>query len=224
MADDAVTPTREIVTRAEALAAGLKYYFTGKPCPRGHVDTRHVGGGCVPCERERVRLQNGKSYRENAEYRKKAIADSRDRYAKIQADPNRVKVKNDSEKKRYRKRLSDPEYALEAREKWRIGKRNYTEKYPEATKALTQKRRSRMLGADGHHKPSDIARIIKQQKHKCAYCRACLKGGYHIDHIMPLALGGSNWPSNLQGLCAPCNLSKGAKHPIDFAQEKGRLL
>ena len=41
---------------------------------------------------------------------------------------------------------------------------------------------------------------------------------------MPLALGGKHEDENLQLLCATCNLSKGAKHPIAFMQSKGRLL
>jgi len=30
--------TEDVVTRKEAIAKGLKYYFTGKPCKHGHVD------------------------------------------------------------------------------------------------------------------------------------------------------------------------------------------
>jgi hypothetical protein len=40
----------EIITRAEAKAKGLKRYFTGKPCKRGHVSERRVGGNCVDCD------------------------------------------------------------------------------------------------------------------------------------------------------------------------------
>jgi hypothetical protein len=32
--------------------------------------------------------------------------------------------------------------------------------------------------------------------------------GLHIDHVRPVSLGGSDDPSNLQLLCARCNLSK----------------
>lgn len=36
-------------TRAEAMAIGAKYYFTGKPCIRGHVMKRMTKGGCLGC-------------------------------------------------------------------------------------------------------------------------------------------------------------------------------
>jgi 5-methylcytosine-specific restriction endonuclease McrA len=41
---------------------------------------------------------------------------------------------------------------------------------------------------------------------------------------MPLKAGGTNDILNIQLLCKPCNLSKGAKHPIDFMQQRGFLL
>jgi 5-methylcytosine-specific restriction endonuclease McrA len=41
---------------------------------------------------------------------------------------------------------------------------------------------------------------------------------------MPLARGGSNWISNIALACPTCNKRKGAKHPIDWAQQNGRLL
>ena len=38
-------------TRAQAKAAGARYYFTGKPCKQGHVALRKTKGACVECER-----------------------------------------------------------------------------------------------------------------------------------------------------------------------------
>ena len=37
-------------TRVAARALGLKHYFTGKPCSRGHVAARHITGTCVECQ------------------------------------------------------------------------------------------------------------------------------------------------------------------------------
>ena len=45
-----------------------------------------------------------------------------------------------------------------------------------------------------------------------------------IDHIVPLAKGGSDGPENIQLLCAHCNRRKSAKDPIVFMQENGFLL
>lgn len=42
----------KIIQRQEARALGLKRYFTGKPCKRGHVTFREVArGNCVECNR-----------------------------------------------------------------------------------------------------------------------------------------------------------------------------
>ena len=37
----------------------------------------------------------------------------------------------------------------------------------------------------------------------------------HIDHIHPIAAGGTNAPDNLQLLCARCNSRKGAR-PFEY--------
>ena len=36
-------------TRAEAKAAGAKYYFTGEPCKHGHIAPRKTKGACLEC-------------------------------------------------------------------------------------------------------------------------------------------------------------------------------
>ena len=84
-------------------------------------------------------------------------------------------------------------------------------------------RRSRILCASGRHTISDIKNIYALQRGRCACCMKKLNK-YHVDHRMPLARGGSNDRLNLQLLCPECNLSKNAKHPIDFMQERGFLL
>jgi 5-methylcytosine-specific restriction endonuclease McrA len=89
------------------------------------------------------------------------------------------------------------------------------------------KRRARENEASGSFTKGDILNLFKMQKGKCAYFKTCgqkLGDKYHIDHIVPLTKGGSNWPRNLQLTCIRCNCSKGWKDPIDFAQQMGSLL
>lgn len=59
--------------------------------------------------------------------------------------------------------------------------------------------------------------VFHRDKGRCQGCQVdlsgvlLLEGRIHIDHIMPLAKGGSNDPTNLQVLCRKCNLKKGQK-------------
>lgn len=69
-----------------------------------------------------------------------------------------------------------------------------------------------------------VAKIRAAQKDRCAICRIGLAGGGHLDHIQPISKGGPHLPGNLQFLCAPCNVRKHAKDPLDFMRELGRLL
>lgn len=70
-----------------------------------------------------------------------------------------------------------------------------------------------------------LAELRRKQRGKCAVCRASLdRAGQHVDHITPIARGGTNHTSNLQLLCPRCNTSKGAKDPLVFMQARGFLL
>jgi 5-methylcytosine-specific restriction endonuclease McrA len=51
-----------------------------------------------------------------------------------------------------------------------------------------------------------------------------LGDNYHLDHITPITLGGSNTDDNMQLLRQRCNNQKYNKHPIDFMQSRGFLL
>lgn len=45
----------EIISRKDAIARGLKRYFTGKPCKHGHLSERYVPGDCIACNRQRTK-------------------------------------------------------------------------------------------------------------------------------------------------------------------------
>jgi phage terminase small subunit len=51
----------EIISRAKAEAAGLVRFFTGKPCPRGHISERLVSNRqCITCGRIKNRQRDKK--------------------------------------------------------------------------------------------------------------------------------------------------------------------
>jgi 5-methylcytosine-specific restriction endonuclease McrA len=85
-----------------------------------------------------------------------------------------------------------------------------------------QKHRRR--GAAGSFTKKDVDFLMKSQRGKCVSCFTSLLKGKHIDHIRPIARGGTNDPKNLQLLCPDCNRKKGAKDPVDFMQSCGFLL
>jgi len=85
-------------------------------------------------------------------------------------------------------------------------------------------RRARERDSVGSYSLLELNNLASKQKGFCANCRIVLGANFHRDHITPLALGGSNDIHNIQLLCSPCNLSKGAKDPLDWAKLHGRLI
>lgn len=67
-----------IITRAEARALGLPRYFTGKPCPKGHLSERYTSSTqCRACSIERAtRWQQDNPERYVARMRKWAAANA----------------------------------------------------------------------------------------------------------------------------------------------------
>lgn len=90
--------------------------------------------------------------------------------------------------------------------------------------AWSHNRRARNLGVAGEISHQSIDRLYDLQRGKCPCCGLPLGDNYHLDHIMPLALGGTNTDDNIQLLRQECNNQKRAKHPIDFMQRRGFLL
>jgi len=101
---------------------------------------------------------------------------------------------------------------------------NWSKEHPERVAAKNRNRRARKKLSTGTHTESDIQNLFTLQNKKCAVCNKLIVNGYHVDHVIALANGGSNDKSNLQLLCAYCNLSKGTKDPIDFMRSRGKLL
>lgn len=221
-------------SRAEAVEKGLKFYFTGKPCR----DSKHVArrkastGRCVECDKaadkrsyekhKKSRIAKAKAWKgRNKEKVREYCLNRYHNNPKVQAQNAEWRERNQDKVRASRKK-----WEKNNTEKSRIAKKEYAARNPEKVQSNVRRRRARLRRSDGSHTADDVAYILKRQQYKCAECGCSVKkrDSRQVDHIMPLILGGSNNPSNLQVLCSTCNKKKGGKHPIDFANERGRLV
>lgn len=201
------------MTRSEAHAAGLPYYDEGRRlCPNKHEPTKRwvSTGKCFWCARDYERL------------RRQADAPARTAKTKEWRKLNPDKVKAGNAKR-------DPIMLAAYAQRWRT---ENAEKYAASIanrdklllRATASRRRARKLQNGGSYTKADVLELLRRQKHRCVYCRGSLKPKFHVDHITPLARGGSNDRHNIQLLCPSCNHRKHAKHPITFARSFGLLL
>lgn len=172
------------MTRKEALAAGMKVYFTGKPCPKGHVAMRRVSGACCECSRL-GRIAYGK------------------------ANPEKVKLwkANDQKRNRAAANARNRRYAETHREYLRAKNAAYQKANPAKGAATTM----RYLTAKRKQCPAwaDHAKIQKVYD-LCARFRS-LGCDFHVDHVIPLQgknVCGLHVHNNLQIIEAQANRSK----------------
>lgn len=180
-------------------------------------------------ERELVRGREGKRRRYHeqkpgARTREQIIAD-RDarRTAKAAARESRLAALASDREAR---RLASAERARERGRAWRAAN---PDRYRDLIRGWKKRNRPK-VNADRRSREirkrtEIVADLTKLQRGRCAYCRVRLVPGVrHVDHIQPRARGGANVRRNLQLACAECNVAKGARDPIAFAQSLGRLL
>lgn len=181
-----------VVSTSEARLLGLNRYFTGEPCPSGHLSPRMIHNGvCCAC---------AEAKRADAQLRRELAALVRKERRVLRAA-----------------RVPDPEKLKEY-------KRQYYLRNKEAYLARGHRRRVLIGRSPGHFTSDDVARVKVQQRNKCGACRQPLKK-YHVDHVVPLARGGTNEARNIQLLCPSCNCRKHARDPIEFMRSTfGRLL
>ena len=67
--------------------------------------------------------------------------------------------------------------------------------------------------------------LFLMRKGLCAACAQKIDAGkaWDIDHILPLALGGTNAPDNLQILCRPCHRTKTTHSDVPRIAKTKRL-
>jgi hypothetical protein len=102
-----------LISRANANIQGLKFYFTGKPCPQGHISERRViSFGCMQCERDKIGQPDVLAKMRRAHQRRRSIPEgltlirqgnksARERY---KSKPDKLAICRAATRANYRKR------------------------------------------------------------------------------------------------------------------------
>jgi 5-methylcytosine-specific restriction endonuclease McrA len=128
-------------------------------------------------------------------------------------------------------RKANPEKVRARKAKWnksnfeevKVRRSAWNNANPEALRIYGHNKRAGQRENGGKLSKGLPEKLLTLQRGKCACCKIKLDK-YHLDHMMPLALGGANSDENIQLLCPPCNMQKHTKHPIDFMQQRGFLI
>lgn len=182
---------------------------------------------CKACNRAYVQANKASVYAKNQAYRegvKEQIAVTNKHWY----EKNRERILL-NKRGYYERRREDilEKMALQYREhqdkirqrrlEWRNANRDTVAHWNRLTKA--QRR-----GAEGTHTKAEARALLERQEYCCANCEAnLLLIEPHLDHFVPLILGGTNYVSNLQWLCATCNLTKGGKDPYVWLSQQKKL-
>lgn len=109
-------------------------------------------------------------------------------------------------------------WAAANREKYRANQARYSATHPDIRAANKHRRRAREKLAPGRWTAKDAVVL------RSILGTACLAQGDHggpmsWDHVVPLARGGSNRPTNLQPLCRSHNSRKSCFFSTDYRTE-----
>ena len=108
-------------------------------------------------------------------------------------------------------------YREENKETIREWKKKYFLTNPYAKKTQKHRRRARQKNASGYSTKEQIQARFDYHGNKCYYCGDS-SSRLEIEHRIPLARGGSNWPANIVPACNHCNNKKHTKTEREFKE------
>lgn len=187
----------EVITIAEARERGLRFYFTGKQCVRGHISHRYVDARkCSQCaveDSKAAQLKNPDISKRFYEKNKQRILEKKRTY-----------------KAKWYKKNKDrllPKIVAYSKE-WRL-------QNPEKHAARQARRRAVKLQATPPWLNDEHQKAILLEYELAKWCSDVIGVRYDVDHIVPLKgnlVCGLHVPWNLQVILASDNRSKGNKY------------
>lgn len=176
----------KIISRAEAKIQGLKHYFTGKPCKRGHVAERRARNGmCAECNREQSR-----NFRAEPEFRER---------------------EREHDRKYQRKRREDPEF----REYRREYDREYVKNNRALSNANRAKRKAAKLRRTPAWADLDLIEVFYATAREMTEATGIPHEVDHVVPLRGKNVSGLHVATNLQILTKSENCSKGNKYDGD---------
>lgn len=230
-----------LIARKEAVEKGLKFYFTGEPCKRGHVAKRYTAKSyCLECSRlsavesqnknpEKKRKNQSRYHEKNKEKIKQKYHDNKKEYSerskkyykenkckiiskvKDYADKNRDKI-NERSRRYYKENKNTEKFKVKAAASNSI--RNVMDAIRKDNKDKVKGEKSK-VNFDVSEFKTRIESLFVDGMSWGNY------GEWHIDHIKPVIafinegvfdVNTINSIENLQPLRAKDNLSKGGKY------------
>ena len=179
--------------RKEAQKLGIKYYFTGQPCIRGHIALRKTKGSCLECMKEDWVIDNKKRSEKPKSEASKAAG-------KRYYEKNKEVVKA-------RANARPPEEKQRNRNK-------HKEKNPDLYKALVSVRKRRHRQATPKWITAEQKLAMRQLYLQAMKLTKLTGERYVVDHRVPLisdVVCGLHVPWNLRVITQEENLRKSNK-------------
>lgn len=196
-----------------------------------HVDGRKCCSQCLqwyPATPEYFNRRRRSSDGLRSECRRCQKAEGQ-RYYADNIDVRREAIRRYTVENAAKERARKQRWQTENREQQREANRRWQRENPDKSASKKRNRDARLRAAHGQHTASDVAAQFRRQKGRCYYCDCKMTARRNqpntrtVDHVVPIARGGSNGPENIVIACAACNFSKQDKLPHEWGRG-GKLI
>lgn len=180
-------------SKAEAVARGLKSYYTGKPCKQGHLSEQDLDYHCIQCRDEYAKRNMKKITARAMKWKKKnpqKVAESaRKRNQKIKNDPVRHQHHiSTRQRRREQRRLNgcrkEADYSMEWQRRHPDYQREYHKNNPHILRASKARRRALELNATPPWVDHEAMKVVYKE---CIRITKETGIRHEVDHVVPLS-------------------------------------